>query len=80
MATRRSLVGELGGIKVPTLIVCGEKDDPFLEPSRQMHEAVPGSELVIIPGAGHGPQMETPAELNRVLTGFLSRVQETVTA
>jgi len=80
MATRRSLVGELGGIRVPTLIVCGEKDDPFLEPSRQMHEAVPRSELVIIPGAGHGPQMETPAEFNRVLAGFLSRVQETVTA
>jgi 2-succinyl-6-hydroxy-2,4-cyclohexadiene-1-carboxylate synthase len=80
MATRRPLVGELGGIKVPTLIVCGEKDEPFLEPSRQTHAAIPGSELEIITGAGHGPQMETPAEFNRVLTGFLCRVQETVTA
>ncbi len=79
MATRRSLVGELPEIAAPTLIICGEKDDPFLEPSRQMHAAIPGSELEIIAGAGHGPQMETPAEFNRVLTGFLSRVQETVT-
>lgn len=80
MATRRSLVGELGRIGVPTLIVYGEKDDPFLEPSRQMHAAIPGSGLEIIAGAGHGPQMETPAKFNRLLTGFLSRVEETVTA
>ena len=77
MSSRRSLLGELGAISVPTLIVCGEKDEPFLEPSRDMHEAMPGSELVIIPVAGHGPQMETPGEFNRVLAEFLSKVRET---
>ena len=76
MASRRSVIGELAKVAVPTLIMCGEKDEPFLEPSRQMHEAIPGSELVIIPGAGHGPQMETPAEFNRVLIEFLSRVRQ----
>jgi pimeloyl-ACP methyl ester carboxylesterase len=34
---------------------------------------------VIIRGAGHGPQMETPAEFNRALTEFLARVRETST-
>jgi 3-oxoadipate enol-lactonase len=77
MSSRRSLLGEVGAVSVPTLIICGETDEPFLEPSRQMHEAIPGSELVIIPGAGHGPQMEAPAEFNRVLSEFLSRVRET---
>ena len=42
-----------------------------------MHEAIKGSELVVIQGAGHGPQMETPGEFNRVLTEFLARVRET---
>jgi 3-oxoadipate enol-lactonase len=79
MSSRRSLLGELGALAVPALVICGEQDEPFLEPSRQMHEAMPGSELVIIPGAGHGPQMETPGEFNRVLTEFLSRVRETTT-
>jgi pimeloyl-ACP methyl ester carboxylesterase len=74
MARRESLVGRLHEITVPVLIVCGEQDDPFLEPSRVMHEAIPGSDLVIIEGAGHGPQMETPAEFNRVLCGFLDRL------
>jgi 2-succinyl-6-hydroxy-2,4-cyclohexadiene-1-carboxylate synthase len=77
MASRRSMVGDLAKVSVPTLIICGEKDEPFLEPSRQMHEAIPGSELVIIPGAGHGPQMETPAEFNRALAEFLAKVRET---
>src|SRR5438093_3189650 len=74
MSSRRSLLGAVGAISVPTLIICGEKDEPFLEPSQRMHEAIPGSELVIIEGAGHGPQMETPGEFNRALSEFLSRV------
>jgi 3-oxoadipate enol-lactonase len=79
MSSRRSLVAELGPISVPTLVICGEKDEPFLEPSRQMHEAIPGSELVIISGAGHGPQMETPGEFNRLLVEFLAKVRESST-
>jgi pimeloyl-ACP methyl ester carboxylesterase len=77
MSSRRSLLRELSAIAVPTLVICGEMDEPFLDPSRQMHEAISGSELVIIPGAGHGPQMETPAEFNRLLLGFLSKVPQT---
>jgi pimeloyl-ACP methyl ester carboxylesterase len=74
MAERESLVSRLHEIMVPTLIVCGEYDVQFLGPSRVMHENIADSELHIIPGAGHGPQMETPAEFNTVLTAFLDRV------
>jgi len=76
MASRCSVVADLAKVSVPTLVICGEKDEPFLEPSRQMHAAIPGSELVIISGAGHGPQMETPGEFNRVLAEFLAKVRE----
>jgi len=77
MASRRSVVADLAKVAVPTLVICGEKDEPFLEPSQQMHEAIKGSKLVVIQGAGHGPQMETPGEFNRVLTEFLAKVRET---
>jgi pimeloyl-ACP methyl ester carboxylesterase len=70
------ILSRLSEVRIPTLIICGEDDEPFLEPSKHLHAAIPGSELVIIPGAGHGPQMETPAEFNRVLVTFLSRVRE----
>jgi len=74
MSTRRPVVDRLSEIKVPTLVVCGENDEPFLDASQVMQENIPGSELVIIPGTGHNPQIETPAEFNRVLAGFLDRV------
>jgi 2-succinyl-6-hydroxy-2,4-cyclohexadiene-1-carboxylate synthase len=77
MSSRRSLLGDLASITVPTLIMCGEHDEPFIEPSRDMHKAIPGGEVIIIPGAGHGPQMETPREFNKALMAFLSTVTET---
>jgi len=80
VARREPLLDKLHAIEVPTLIICGENDAPMLEASRQMHERIPGSELVIIPGAGHTPQIEKAPEFNRVLTEFLSRVHQGVAA
>jgi len=77
MSSRRSLLDDLASITVPTLIICGEQDEPFLEPSRDLQKAIPGSELMIISGAGHGPQMETPGEFNKALIAFLLPVTET---
>jgi 2-succinyl-6-hydroxy-2,4-cyclohexadiene-1-carboxylate synthase len=76
MATRGSLLEELGSVESPTLVVCGEWDEPFVDPSHRMHEAIPGSELVIIEGAGHSPQIETPEKFNEVLQGFLAKVAQ----
>ncbi|GAG27326.1 unnamed protein product, partial [marine sediment metagenome] len=64
----------------PTLIICGENDDPMVEASRRMHERIAGSELVIIGGAGHTPQIERAPEFNRVLSEFIARVHEGIAA
>ncbi len=80
MASRKSLLGELHRISVPTLVVCGEDDEPFLEASRKMHTEISGSRLEIIAGAGHSPQIETPATFNAVIVEFLSKVHETAAA
>ena len=74
MRDREPLLDRLASLTVPALIVCGENDEPFLQPSREMHAAIPGSELVIISGAGHSPTFEAPADFNRTLSGFLDRV------
>ena len=76
MANRRALLRELPCVSAPTLIVCGENDDPFIEASRQMHDAISGSELLLIAGAGHSPQIEAPSRFNEALMGFLVRVHE----
>jgi pimeloyl-ACP methyl ester carboxylesterase len=77
---RESLLPRFCGVTAPTLVICGEQDAPFVEPSKHMHEAIPGSELAIIPNCGHTPQIERPGEFNSLLLGFLSRVHAAVPA
>ena len=46
--------GDLGSVRVPTLVIHGEVD-PLIDVSggRATAAAVPGSELLVIPGMGH---------------------------
>lgn len=56
-------VDSLSFIKTPTLIIWGEKDKWIkIESAYQFNKAIQGSELVIIPGAGHTPMEESPNE------------------
>jgi pimeloyl-ACP methyl ester carboxylesterase len=66
------MMGEIGLIRVPTLVLCGEEDR--LTPvkyGRFLHEQIPGATLVLVPGAGHMVMLEKPGEFNRALTTFL---------
>jgi 3-oxoadipate enol-lactonase len=74
MMTRPDSTPLLSTIKLPTLVVVGEEDTltpPQL--SLDMHNAISGSELVRIPGAGHMPNLEQPALFNEALITFLNR-------
>ncbi len=76
MASRTDTTAFLPEIKVPTLILVGEHD--ALTPpaaSRAMAEKIPGSELHVIPGAGHLSNLENAPAFNRHLTEFLTRIQ-----
>ena len=80
-ATFRRLVTEIAEcdlsdllprIAVPTLLIWGEGDarSPVDTVARQFHEAIPQSELVVIPRAGHMSNMERPDEFNRAVREF----------
>jgi 3-oxoadipate enol-lactonase len=63
----------LATIHFPTLIVVGEEDTvtpPAL--SHEMHNGIAGSELAVIPGAGHLSNLERPDSFNAALTRFLT--------
>lgn len=59
-------------IGVPTLVVCGEEDviTPPSE-SRALAKGIPDASLLLMPGAGHFPMLEKPAEFNAALRTFL---------
>jgi pimeloyl-ACP methyl ester carboxylesterase len=72
LAQRDSTVIEvLPAIRVPTLVVVGDRDEPFLAPSRYMAGKIAGARLATIPDAGHASNLDQPEAFNRVLREFL---------
>ncbi len=66
-------IGRLGEVKVPALVITGELDQPsVLSGSFEIARGT-GAEHVEIADAAHFPNLEHPAEFNRVLTDFLQR-------
>lgn len=72
----------LAAVRVPLMVIQSTTRDaqlrrsslkpaessPWLDLIRQR---IPAAKIEIIPGAGHFPQLEAPAEVNRLLAGFL---------
>ena len=68
---------ELGRITVPTLIADGDSD-AFFTPAhqRELHDAIPGSELLIYAGGGHAVHWEDPDLVTADLATFLDKCRE----
>ncbi|MDO8530351.1 MAG: alpha/beta hydrolase [bacterium] len=51
-------------LKVPVVIIWGDKDTSTpIDQARFIHERIPHSTLIVIPGANHSLQMEVPEQL-----------------
>lgn len=72
LATAADRTEQLASLRVPTLVLVGDADEPFLEGSRRMAEAIPGARLAVLPHAGHSPQFEAHAAWWEALSGFLA--------
>jgi pimeloyl-ACP methyl ester carboxylesterase len=58
-------------VAVPTLLVWGEEDARSpLEVARQFEQAIPGAELVVIPGCGHVSNLDQPERFNDAVRAF----------
>ena len=67
--------GRLGEITAPTLVVVGEHDRPDIQAMADALAAgIPGAERVVLDGTAHLPSMERPDEFNRVVLGFLAKL------
>jgi pimeloyl-ACP methyl ester carboxylesterase len=66
----------LAEVRAPALVVMGERDPDFADPAaeaRWIADRLHG-EVVLVPGAGHYPQVEDPDVVNPALVGFVRRV------
>ena len=67
------VMASLPHIRVPTLVLAGALDQPFLAATDYMAAKIPGAERVILDGAGHASNIDRPREFNAAVTGFLAR-------
>lgn len=64
---------------IPTLLVWGDQDCTVSFSSAvKLHRKLRASELVVLPGRGHGSFEETPEEANRIMLEWLSREPSTL--
>ncbi len=61
-------------LALPSLILCGDEDDPCLEPSLYLKKHIAASGLAVFPKSGHTVNIEEPALFNQLLGDFLAQV------
>ena len=78
MAERPDSIPTLTTINVPTLVIGGTEDTGApQEEIERMHKGVRGSQMRMIPQAGHYAAMERPQQFTEILREFLGSVQHT---
>jgi len=72
VAERPDSVETLKTINVPTLLVTGDEDIlTGVNEANLMHQHIAGSQIRVIPRAGHYSPWEQPEEATRLLRNFL---------
>ncbi len=66
------VIESLSAVNVPTLVLVGSKDKPFLAAADYMAAKVPNAIGAVIQGAGHASNIEKPAEFNATVLDFLN--------
>ena len=76
MLTQRdaTVINALPEIRVPSLVVVGANDKPFLAAADYMAAKIPGARKVVIEGAGHAANIDQPAAFNEAVLSFLRSV------
>jgi pimeloyl-ACP methyl ester carboxylesterase len=66
------VINSLPAIAVPTLVLVGANDTPFLAAMDYIAGKIPGAQKVTIPDAGHASNLHRPAAFNAAMGEFLA--------
>jgi len=79
MLTQRDarVIEVLPEIKVPSLVVVGADDTPFLAASDYMAAKIPGARKAVIPSAGHAVNIDQPQAFIEAVMPFLDALPRT---
>ena len=68
------VIENLDKIEVPTLVLVGENDTPFLQAAQYMERNISDTRLVMVPNAGHSANIDNTEFFNDAILNFLSKV------
>lgn len=68
------LEAQMTKLRVPTLIMTGDEDEPCLLPGIFMKRTIPSAALVVLPNSGHAINLEEPQAFNSAVDDFLSQI------
>ncbi len=68
-------LGILPDIKVPALIICGDRDAAFLPATDYMVQKIPRAKKVIVTDAGHGVNIDQPQVFESTVQDFLDSLK-----
>jgi pimeloyl-ACP methyl ester carboxylesterase len=68
------VIDSLESIAVPTLVIVGENDTPFLAGTDYMASKIPHARKVVIADAGHSSNIDQPQAFNAAVLEFLDEV------
>jgi pimeloyl-ACP methyl ester carboxylesterase len=68
------VIDSLPHIRVPTLVIVGEQDTPFVNGSHYMAARIPQATEVVVKNAGHGANVEQPEVVNEAIRHFLAQL------
>jgi len=68
---QRVLDDDLSTLRVPTLLIVGERDEKFRALAARIHARISGSTVVTIPGAGHACHLERPDATREAIEAWL---------
>ena len=73
MLTQRDagVIASLPDIRVPSIVVVGSQDTPFLAASDYMASKIHGARKDVIDGAGHAANIDRPEAFNAAILAFL---------
>lgn len=68
------VIENLDKIKVPTLVLVGENDTPFLQAAQYIEKNISGAILMVVPNAGHSANIDNAEYFNNAILNFLNNL------
>ena len=65
------IIESLPNVRVPTLVLVGADDLPFIAATDYMAAKIPNASKVVIPNAGHAANLHQPTAFNQAVLDFL---------